>query len=620
MAKKKDYDFSGWATKANILCSDGRTIMPNAFADCDGKVVPLVWNHGHSSPDEVLGHALLENRAEGVYMYGSFNNTDQAKQAKMLVEHGDISSLSIYANQLKQQAGKVVHGLIREVSLVLAGANQGATIDSVITHGDGHGGFVICHADESSEEAIIWNDDDYDIELAHSDEDEEDDKVGAEDTTKKSSEDDETVEDVINSMTKKQQNLLYALVGEALGTKTDGDDEEEGDDDMKHNVFDNESVQDTNVLSHSDEMAIMQLAKRSDVGSFKRACEIYAAENDLELQHGDVSGFAQGNISQLFPEYHDVKTGAPELITNDQGWINEVMNGVHKSPFTRIRTGQVDIRKIDALRAKGYQKGNQKKLTGTYDLVRRTTDPQTVYVKSALNRDDTIDITDFEIVDYQYNIDKMQLNEELATAIMFGDGRQVGDEDKIAEDKIRPIWLDDELFTIHKDIDIANAKKELQGANTGANFGENYIEAEAMVNTILYALEDYKGSGNLSMYIAPHDLNVMLLARDLNGRRIYSSKEELKAVFNVKSITTVEQMNDKTRKDSDGKTKKLSCLLVNLGDYSLGANKGGEVTHFTDFDIDFNQLKSLLETRVSGALTRIKSAIAIEKVVENVAG
>ena len=357
------------------------------------------------------------------------------------------------------------------------------------------------------------------------------------------------------------------------------------------------------------------MAKSSQVGSFQTALQIYADENNL--QHDAVSsGFVQsgsGNVTTLFPEYKEVRPGAPELITNDQGWISVVMGKVHKSPISRIRTSQVDIRNIDTIRAKGYKKGKQKGQTGNFSLVRRTTDPQTIYVKNALHRDDIIDITDFDYVQYLYNIDRMMLNEELATAIMLGDGREEGDEGKIAPDKIRPIWLDDDLYTIHTDLDITGAKSELQGTGTGASFGDNYITAEAMINTVLYAREKFKGTGTPDMFITPHMLNVMLLARDMNGRRIYSSKAELASALNVGNIYTAEQFEGKTRTTTDHKTKKLHAIIANLADYSLGSTKGGEVTHFTQFDIDFNQEKSLLETRCSGALTRVYSAIAIEE-------
>lgn len=357
------------------------------------------------------------------------------------------------------------------------------------------------------------------------------------------------------------------------------------------------------------------MAKSSQIGTFQNAFELYADNN--ALQHDALaSGFTQsgtGNVTSLFPEYTEVRPGAPELITSDQGWISTVMNKVHKSPISRIRTSQVDIRNIDTLRARGYSKGEQKKQAGNFKLVRRTTDPQTVYIKDALHKDDIVDITDFDYVGYLYKIDRMMLNEELATAIMLGDGRDDGDEGKISPDHIRPIWTDDDLYTIHTDIDVAKAKKEIQGSNTGVNFGENFIIAEAMVNTILYAREDYKGTGTPDLYIAPHRLNQMLLARDNNGRRIYNSVAELATALNVGSINTAEQFENKIRTTSDSKKKKLVAIVANLADYSLGATKGGEITHFTQFDIDFNQEKSLLETRCSGALTRVYSAIAIEE-------
>lgn len=379
---------------------------------------------------------------------------------------------------------------------------------------------------------------------------------------------------------------------------------------MKHNVFDNDRQDEANVLSYTDQTAIINLAKASNVGSLQHAMDLFAEQNpDSVLAHGIE------NISQLFPEYKDVRPGAPELITNDQGWVNEVLKKVHKSPISRIRTRQADIRKLDDLRAKGYKKGTLKGEVGNFKVVHRTTDPQTVYVKSKIDRDDVMDITDFDVVQYLYGIDRMNLNEELATAIMLGDGREVGDEGKIAEDKIRPIWTDDELYTIHADVDIAGMKATLQGTNTSANFGENYIYAEAVIQALLYAREKYKGSGTPDFYCSPHLVNVMLLARDLNGRRIYDKISDLTAALNVGKIITAEQFEGKTRTATDGKTKKLLGLMVNLADYSLGATKGGEITHFTDFDIDFNQEKSLLETRCSGANTRILSAIALEETV-----
>lgn len=624
-----EYDFSGWATRNNIECSDGRTIMKDAFKQNDGQKVPLVWMHQHNDPNNVLGHAILENREEGVYAYCKFNNTEAGEQAKSLVHNGDIEKLSIYANKLKSHMNNVTHGCIREVSLVLAGANPGAYIDSVVMHGEG---------EDAEEEVVIFTDEQIDIAAEKSEEENAENNVeenvdpiahadtkDQSDKEEKEMENDDnnekTVQEVFDTLNEDQKTAVYAIIGQALEDK-DGEEEnnnEEGEKEMKHNVFDNEDVK-KDVLSHSDEQAIINLAKSSNVGTLQTALEYYAEENSLS--HDAVAGGfnqpAEGetySVETLFPEYKEVRPGAPELITNDQGWIDVVMNKVHKSPISRIRTSQVDIRNIDSLRAKGYKKGKEKALAGNFKLVRRTTDPQTVYVKNALHRDDIIDITDFDYVKYLYNIDRMNLREELAMAIMLGDGREDGDEAKIAPEHIRPIWTDDDLYTLHVDLDIAKAKEELQGTDTNVHFGENYIMAEAMINTVLYARENYKGTGTPDFYCTPRMLNVMLLARDMNGRRIYSSKAELASALNVGGIYTAEQFAGKTRQTEDGKTKKLAGIICNLNDYSLGATKGGEITHFTQFDIDFNQQKSLLETRCSGALTRVYSAIAIEEPV-----
>lgn len=607
------YDFGGWATRNDLQCADGRVIKKDAFKGQNGQTVPLVWMHNHADPANVLGLAHLENRDEGVYAFCEFNDTESGKTARELVKHGDVQSLSIFANQLKQAGHDVVHGIIREVSLVLAGANPGAFIDDVVMHGDGETGIVIGY-----NEMIMG-------QLEHSadepDKKKEEEKIEPNDKSDNGEKKDdkvETIEDIFKSMNEKQQTAVFAMMAEFVdkeNPKKEDDESKGGDDNMKHNVFDTDKRDDKSFLSHADQEEILKLAKTSQVGTFQSALEIYANEN--ALQHDALaSGFAQtgdGNVTLLFPEYKDVRPGAPELITNDQGWITTVMNKVHKSPISRIRTRQADIRNIDTLRAKGYKKGKEKAQAGNFKLVRRTTDPQTVYIKDALNRDDIVDITDFDYVSYLYNIDRMMLNEELATAIMLGDGRDDGDEGKISPDHIRPIWLDDDLYTIHVDLDVAAAKKELQGTNTAANFGENYIIAEAMINTALYARENYKGTGTPDLFITPHMLNQMLLARDINGRRIYSSKAELATALNVGSINTAEQFEGKTRITSDNKKKKLVAIIANLADYSLGATKGGEVTHFTQFDIDFNQEKSLLETRCSGALTRVYSAIAIEE-------
>jgi hypothetical protein len=590
-------------------------IRRDAFKGNDGIKVPLVWNHQHNDPRNVLGHAWLENRDEGVYTYGFFNDTEAGEVGKVLVKHGDICALSIYANQLQQNGPDVVHGCICEVSLVHKGANPGAFIDSMLQHGE-----------NSEDEAIIYTG--MPLSLAHSDTSEKEDKKDEEekkntDAEDKKNEDEETIADVVKSMSEKQQNVMYALIAQALEgepekeSKDDSDNKSESnkeDNTMKHNVFDNDQ-QKTEVLSHADQASIISMAKSNSVGSLRTAMDIYAEQNpDSVLAHG-IDG-----IETLFPEYKDVRPGAPEMLTTDQGWVNEVLKKVHKSPISRIRTRQADLRNIEALRAKGYKKATQKGYTGNVQLIHRTTDPQTVYVKSKLDRDDIIDIQDFDVVQYLYGIDRMNLNEELATAIMIGDGREVGADGKIAEDKIRPIWLDDELYTIHADVDIAGMKTTLQGTNTSANFGENYIYAEAVIQSLLYAREKYKGSGTPDFYCTPHLVNVMLLARDLNGRRIYDKVSDLAAALNVGQIITAEQFEGKTRTTTDGKTKKLLGLMVNLADYSLGATKGGEITHFTDFDIDFNQEKSLLETRCSGANTRVMSAIALEEDVTKASG
>ena len=593
------YDFSGWATKNDIQCSDGRIIRKDAFKHNDGQKVPLVWNHQHTGPDYVLGHALLENRDEGVYAYCSFNDTDMAKTARLSVQHGDIDALSIYANQLKQQGPNVMHGNIREVSLVLAGANPGASIQSVISHGE-----------ESDEEAYIFTGEN--LVLSHADSEEKKGENMTEETKKpdgNGNDGEKTVADVFNSMTEEQKTVVYALIGQALEDKGEGNNEEEENGDMKHNVFDQDDISRGNVLSHSDQAEIINLAKQSGVGSLRAAMEIYANENDT-LEHG-----AFEDYEALFPEYELIKKGEPETLERDQNWIASVISKIHKSPISRIRTRQADAR-IAELRAKGYQKkGDYKQNMENIKLLSRTTDPQTIYIKDDMHRDDVVDITDFDVVAYQWKLMRHLLDEELALAALVGDGREEGDPDKIHETHIRSIWNDDELYTIHQDVDIDAARTELQGTNTGANFGDNYVYAEAIITAALYSREKYKGSGTPDLYCTPHLLNVMLLARDLNGRRIYDSKSDLAAALNVGSIYTVEQFEGKTRTTSDSKTKKLLGLFVNLSDYQFGSTKGGEITKFEDFDMDFNRYKYMLETRLSGALTKVYSAIALEEPV-----
>lgn len=638
------YDFSGYVTKNNLRCSDGRVIRAGAFADQDGVKVPLVWNHDHRNMDNVIGHAYLENREDGVYGYGVFNNTPRGVDAKVLVEHGDISAMSIYANKLKQNGSDVLHGVIREVSLVYAGANPGAYIDTIISHEDGADEEAImyfnqpldlCHGeigendkssanDETVEEffnklskekravaeyliAMALKDDDSAAHSDDSDIEDEDEANG----------DNRTVGDVWKMFTPYEQKVIKAIIGAAIKEKTskESKNDESSDDDeketneeekvMKHNAFDPTSMEDPmdGVLTHADQMEVIKLAKQR--GSLRDALAEYAEDTD-HLQHGIE------NIETLFPDYKDVKPGAPELLTDELAWVSTVMNGVHKSPISRIRTRQVDARGRK-FRGKGYQKGNLKKEGGNAKLLSRTTDPCTVYVKDSIHRDDIIDITDFDAVTYIYNMQRMGLNEEIATAILFGDGREEGDEDKIPEDKIRPIWTDDELFTIHKTVDVAGMKNKLQGTDTAKRFGDNYVETEAIIEANLDARIDYKGSGSPVMFATPQLINTMLMARDLNGRRIYNGVEELKSILNVSAIHTVEQMNGLTRETTDGETMEVQAIILNLNDYSLGATKGGEITQFNQFDIDFNKEKYLLETRCSGALTKVKSCVVLEK-------
>lgn len=617
------YDFSGWATRNDLVCADGRTIRHNAFEDCDGKTVPLVWNHRHDEPGNILGHALLENRKDGVYAYCTFNETDAGKAAKMLVQHGDIASLSIYANGLKQTPSKdVTHGVIREVSLVVAGANPGAFIDFVdMAHGEGGEQEMIL----SAYEPISLFRPDEKPPLVH--------KAGSEDGKKEDKpkgdgkeekpEDEKTVQDVVDSMTEEQRTVMYALIAAAMeeldsqkGKGGGGDDDDDdpdkksdktkgGNKTMKHNVFENEDTQDT-VLSHSDRADILALAKSNSVGSLQTALKIYAEQN--ELKHGI------DNIESLFPDFKDLRPGAPERVTRDQGWVTAVMQKVHKSPISRIRTRQMDTRR-DSIRAHGYQKGKRKTLSGNMNVITRTTDPQTVYRTDALHRDDIVDITDFDVVEYQYAVMRENLNEEVATAIMVGDGREADDEMKISEDHIRSIWNDNDLYTIHYDVDIEAARAELNGSKTDMSFGENYIYSEAIITAALYAREKYKGTGTPDFFCTPHLVNVMLLARDMNGRRIYNSKADLAAALNIGELYTAEQFEGLVRMDDEGTKHKLLGLFVNLADYTVGSTKGGEITRFDQFDIDFNQQKYLIETRLSGALTRVYSAIALEEPV-----
>lgn len=617
---EKKFDFSGWATRVNLKCSDGRTIMKDAFKHNDGQTVPLVWNHQHNEANNVLGHALLENRDEGVYAYCTFNETESGKTAKLLVQHGDISALSIYANQLKEKMSNVIHGNIREVSLVLAGANPGASIDSIMQHGEEFDDEAIiytgetislCHSEDVVEEEDEQDEDSEDLSHA-------DDEKGE----SKSDEKEETVEDVFNTLNEKQKTVVYAMIGQALDGDDEDDEEDEdegGNKEMKHNVFDKEETK-SNVLSHADQAAIIAMAKQSNVGSLKQAIKIYAEENDV-IKHSEDGYGVFEDYGVLFPELELLKKGEPDtLYKYDQSWITPALNKIHKSPFSRIRTRHADARAAE-LKAKGYQKkGDEKTIMGQITMITRETTPQTIYIKDNLHRDDIIDITDFSIVEYQWKQMRRILNETMVLAAMVGDGREIGDPDKISEDHVRPIWKDNEEYTIHADIDIEAARQELQGSNTSAQFGENYIYAEAIITAALYAREKFKGTGTPDFYCTPHLVNVMLLARDLNGRRIYDSKADLAKALNCGSIVEVEHFEGLTRTTEEGGTKKLLGLFVNLNDYTFGSTRGGEITRFEDFDMDFNLKKFMLETRLSGSLYKLKSAIALEEPVAGDAG
>ena len=641
VVNENDYDFSGWATRANMRCSDGRTIMKDAFIDNDGTNVPLVWNHQHNEPFNVLGHALLKNMDEGVYAYCKFNDSESGKMGKEMVRNGDVNQLSIYANQLKQQGGNVIHGAIREVSLVLAGANPGAYIDSIMCHGEG-----------SDEEGIIYTGED--IELAHSEDenseeetvlahasnnaDENGEGIKKEDETtmtepnekkKEESKKEKTVKDVFDTFTEEQKTVVYALIGQALedaGVSDDDTEDEKKTENIKHseggndtmytNVFDRNSEQQVNVLTHADQEEILKMAKAPGM-TLKSAIEAFANDHKDTLAHG----FESSEIGRLFPDYKDVYPGAPELLERDHDWVNQVLTKAHKSPVSRVRTKQIDARAAE-IRAKGYSKRDKEKtISANMKVLMRTTDPQTIYFRDALHRDDVVDITDFDVVAYQRNVMKRNLEEEVARAALIGDGRQDTDQDKISEDHIRPVWKDADLYTIKASVDIDGMKTKLQGTNTGANFGDEYIKTEAIIAASLNAREKYKAKGVPDFYCTPHLLNTMLLARDLNGRRIYESADDLAKVLRVNNIYTVEQMEglsreaDPAKSEETGKKFNLLGIFVNMANYQFGSTKGGEITSFEDFDIDFNQYKYLMETRLSGALTDVYAAIALEQPV-----
>lgn len=581
------FDFSGWCTRANLKCSDGRVILKDAFKHNDGQTVPLVWNHQHSDPNEVLGHALLENREDGVYAYCKFNETESGRTAKLLVQHGDVSALSIYANQLKQQGSHVLHGAIREVSLVLAGANPGAFIDSIIKHGE-----------ESEEEAIIYTGEN--ISLYHAETEKKKEKTKMEETktenkTETKPESEETLQDVFNTLNEKQKTMVYAMVGQAL---EEGEDEEEdsegGNEDMKHNVFDTEEKQE-NVISHADIQAAIADAKR--YGSMRESFLAHSIETtaDEEQTYG-----IKGADDWLFPDARNLNT-PPEFIKRDMGWVSRVMRGTRHTPFSRIKSMFADITEDEA-RAKGYIKGKYKK-EEVFSLLKRTTTPTTIYKKQKMDRDDIVDITDFDVISWLKAEMRMMLDEEIARAILVGDGRPSSSDDKINELNIRPIWTDDDLFTIKVGVSVdANATSD--------------DKAKAMIRATVKSRKNYKGSGNPVLFTTEDWLTDCLLLEDGVGRIIYDSVDKLKSTLRVSDIITVPVMEGLTRAGADGKERSLIGIIVNLNDYNVGADKGGAVNMFDDFDIDYNAQKYLIETRCSGALIKPYSAIALE-LIEN---
>lgn len=641
----KSYDCSGWATKADMLCADGRVIMKDAFKECDGETVPLVWNHQHNSVDEVLGHALLENRDEGVYAYCTFNDTESGQNAKLLVRHGDVNRFSIYANRLKQQGSNVVHGVIRELSLVLAGANPGAVIESVMMHGEdsyeegyiSSGEYIenvesLFHADTSekgeekmAEETKKPNAEENKEETVADvfntlsekqktvvyamigqalDEagvkEENDDKPGKEEVTHSEEEvkhaeeetkgenKEETVADVFNTLSEKQKTVVYAMIGQALedaGVETEEEDENEGGNkNMKHNVFDNETPMADDVLTHSEIIAIFEDAKRS--GSLKEAV----------LAHGIT------DIDILFPDAKNLNN-EPEFIKRNDDWVSKVLGGVHHTPFSRIKTIFADITAAQA-RAKGYQKGKLK-IEEVFKLLKRVTNPTTVYKKQALDRDDILDITDFDILPWLKREVRMMLDEELARAFLIGDGRDPVEEanDKINEDCIRPIWKMEDLFTVKAAINVSDSATAEE-------------KAKAFIKACIKSRKNYKGSGNPDMFMSEDMLTDCLLIEDTNGRVIYDSVQKLAAALRVREIVPVPVMEGLTRTDDENKTYELAGIYVNLKDYNVGTDKGGEINFFDDFDIDYNKQKYLMETRCSGTLVKPYSAVALEFVKE----
>jgi HK97 family phage prohead protease len=591
---KMDYDFSGWATRNNIQCSDGRTIMKDAFKQNDGQKVPLVWNHQHDDPAEVLGHAVLENREDGVYAYCKFNDTESGQTAKSLVKNGDVDKLSIYANKLKSKMNNVVHGCIREVSLVLAGANPGAYIDSVVIHGEDA---------DAEEEAIIYteenislfNEDETSIE--HSDDnDGSEEKLNKEDEKKvdqeekKTENNEETVADVFETLSDKQKDAVYAMIGQALedaGVSDDEEDEEGEEENMKHNVFDNDENQE--VLMHSEILSsAIQDAKR--YGSLRESVIEHAAINNIT------------DIDKLFPDATELYK-EPRMIEKDQSWVAKVMNKTKHTPFSRVKTTFGKMTEPQA-RAKGYIKGN-KKVNIQMAVLNRVTTPTTVYIKNDIDRDDVVDITDFDVVAWQKKEMRKELDKELALAMLLGDGRDVSDSNKINEQNIRPIVKDDDLFTIKYTITSGRDYNQ-----TGNSHSDNDSFTKGIIRAALRARKEYKGSGRPTMFTTEDYLTDMLLIEDQNGRIIYDSVDKLATALRVDEIVTIPEMEQEEYAD-------IVAIIVNMADYTAGADKGGSINMFDDFDIDYNQMKYLMETRMSGALTVPYSAIVLKKATNN---
>lgn len=591
---KSDYDFSGWATRSNIKCSDGRTIMNDAFKENNGQKVPLVWNHQHDDPSEVLGHALLENRSDGVYAYCKFNNTESGQNAKALVQNGDVDKLSIYANKLKTVANNVIHGCIREVSLVLAGANPGAYIDSVIVHGEGS---------EIEEEGVIYTNENIDvIEHADSSDDKESKKDEKEETVKMENRDpekkeeqkkDKTVQEVFDTLNEEQKDAVYAIVGQAVeDAKKDSSDDEENNikkgesEDMKHNVFDKDDNQE--VLMHS-EMINDAIRDAKKYGSMKESFLAHAEANNME------------NYEILFPDATELYK-EPRVIEEDRSWVAKVMNKVHHTPFSRVKTTFGRMSETEA-RAKGYIKGNLK-TDIKMSFLNRITTPTTVYIKNDIDRDDIIDITDFDIVAWQKREMRKNLDKELALAMLLGDGRNVSDPNKINEQNIRPVIKDNEMYTIQYTV-----TDGVDYNNANNSHSENDSVTKGVIRAAIKSRKQYKGSGRPTFYTTEDLLTDMLLIEDQNGRLIYDSIQKLCTALRVDEIVTIPEMEGEAYKDIYG-------IIVNMADYTAGADKGGSVNMFDDFDIDYNQMKYLMETRMSGALTVPYSAIVLKKEVK----